>query len=64
MTVLTGLLLFTFFVTLLPTPRYRLYKHGIILGLIALIAGVFAVIPYVKPIVDLTKVSLQSTTVS
>lgn len=64
MSVLTDLLLLTFLLTLLPTPRYRLYKHGIILGLTVLVAGVFVVIPYIKPIVNLTKVSLQSTAVS
>lgn len=64
MSALTDLLLLIFFLTLLPTPRYRLYIQGIILGLAALVATVFAVIPYIKPIVDLTKVSLQSTSVS
>lgn len=64
MSVLTDLFLFTFFFTLLPTPRHRLYKQGIILVLTALVAAVFTVIPYIKPILDLTKVGLQSAAVS
>ena len=64
MSVLVDLILLMVFLTLLPAPRYRLYQQGIILGLTALVAAVFAVIPYIKPIVDLTKVSLQSTAVT
>ncbi|RXK48032.1 hypothetical protein [Halorientalis pallida] len=64
MSVLIDLLMLVFFLTLLPKPRCRLYQQGIILGLTALVAAAFAVIPYIKPIVDLTKVSLQSTAVT
>jgi hypothetical protein len=64
MGVLSDLVLLTLFLSLLPTPRYRLYIQGGILGLSAVIAAVFTITPFIKPIVNLTKVSLQSTAVS
>ncbi|WP_367176652.1 hypothetical protein [Haloarcula rubripromontorii] len=64
MSLSISLLLLIFTLTLLPTPQYRLYQQGIILGLTALVAALLAAIPYLKPIVNLTKVTLQSTAVT